>query len=323
MHIEPSMIHPELRKVGAIMRFLLPSFTERKFRLAKTGVEALKGRSSGRVQYEQLFVPRADGSRLRLCIYSPHHKQASVPGLLWLHGGGYAMGTPEQDEAFIERFIEASACVVVAPDYRLSLDAPYPAALEDSYAALLWLREHGETYGMRSDQLMVGGNSAGGGLGAGLCLHARDRGEVAIAYQILLYPMLDDRMKLPSARDNDGPVWNSKSNQLAWKLYLGNLYGREDVPIYAAPARSSDVSGLPPVCSYVGSLEPFHDEVVDYLDRLRTAGVPVSYRVYEGCYHGFDVVCPDASVSQEARAFLLDRFRLAAEQNFAAQPQGK
>lgn len=233
------------------------------------------------------------------------------------------MGTPEQDEAFIERFIEASACVVVAPDYRLSLDAPYPAALEDSYAALLWLREHGETYGIRSDQLMVGGNSAGGGLGAGLCLHARDRGEVAIAYQILLYPMLDDRMKLPSARDNDGPVWNSKSNQLAWKLYLGNLYGREDVPIYAAPARSTDVSGLPPVCSYVGSLEPFHDEVVDYLDRLRTAGVPVSYRVYEGCYHGFDIVCPDASVSQEARAFLLDRFRLAAEQNFAAQPQGK
>lgn len=206
MHINKPIIHPELRKAGALIRLLLPSFTERKFQMAKVAIRMIKGKCQSSLKYEQIYIPRGDGSLLRLCIYSPLTYYENVPGLLWLHGGGYAMGAPKQDERFIERFIKSSGCVVASPDYRLSIDAPYPAALEDSYAALLWLKEHGCKYGMRDDQIMVGGDSAGGGLAVAVSLYARDKNEVAIAFQMPLYPMLDDRMNTPSATDNDAPL---------------------------------------------------------------------------------------------------------------------
>jgi len=321
MHIDSSMIHPELRQAGALMRFVLPAFTERHFRLAKPAIQLLKGRCrSSSLKYEQVSILRGDGSRLRLCVYSPRAQRRGVPGLVWMHGGGYAMGTPEQDEGIIERFVKASGCVVAAPDYRLSLDAPYPAALQDCHDALLWLKAHGAAYGMHSDQLMVGGNSAGGGLAAALCLYARDKKEAAIAFQMPLYPMLDDRMATPSATDNDAPVWNTRSNALSWRLYLGELFGQESVPAYAAPARCRDLSGLPPACSFAGSLEPFRDETVGYMEGLRSAGIPVNYKVFEGCFHGFDAVCPGARVSQEATDFLMSNFSHAAAHYFAAQP---
>lgn len=322
MRITSSMIHPDLRKAGALIRLILPSFTERKFRLAKIAMQATKGKCRSNISYEQIYIPRADRSLLRLCVYWPLEPQANVPGLLWLHGGGYAMGTPEQDERSIVRFVR-SGCVVVAPDYRLSIDAPYPAALTDSYAALLWLKNHGSDYGVRTDQLMVGGESAGGGLAAAVTLYARDKKEVAIAFQMPLYPMLDDRMATPSATDNNAPLWNSKSNETAWRLYLGDLFGKETIPVYAAPARCKDLTGLPPACSFVGSLEPFRDETVDYLKRLRAAGSDVRYTVFEGCFHGFDIVCPRTNIAKEATDFIMMHFRYATEHYFAAQPQSR
>ncbi len=320
MHIDSSMIHPEIRKIGAVTRLLLPSFTERKFRMANAATKIIKGKCRKSLKYEQVFIARRDGSHLRLCVYSPLTCQKNVPGLLWLHSGGYAMGVPEQEEHFIARFIKSSACVVVSPDYRLSMDAPYPAALTDSYAALLWLKNHGSKYGMRDDQIMVGGGSAGGGLAAAVSLYARDKNEVAIAFQMPLYPMLDDRMDTQSATDNDAPLWNSKSNHVAWRLYLGALLGKEDVPEYAAPSRSRDLTGLPPACSFVGSIDPFHDEMIDYLERLRAAGTFVNYKVFDGCFHGFDVLCAGTKIGREARDFLMTCFRYAVEHYFAAQP---
>jgi acetyl esterase/lipase len=241
-----------------------------------------------------------------------------VPGLLWIHGGGYLIGVPEQDDAYILRFVEASGCVVVSPDYTLALDKPYPAALEDCYQALLWLKQHGTEYGMRADQLFVGGDSAGGGLAAAISLYARDKGEVALAFQMLLYPMIDDRAT-GSSVDNNAPVWNSNDNDGAWQLYLRDAYRSDEVPMYAAPGRAEDCSGLPPAFSFVGSVEPFHDETVAFMDNLTRSGVPVHFRVFDGCFHAFDQMCSETKTAGEAVDFLMESFAYAKENYFAPQ----
>jgi acetyl esterase/lipase len=257
---------------------------------------------------------------LRLLLIRPAVPRDGVAGVLWIHGGGYAIGTPEQSRATARRLVAATNCVVVLPDYRLSTQAPYPAALDDCYDALIWLRDNVAELGVAEDQLVIGGESAGGGLTAGLTLLSRDRGEVAVAFQMPLYPMIDDR-PTPSSRDNHAPVWNTATNNAAWDLYLGNLRGG-DVPAYAAPARATDFAGLPPTLTFVGDVEPFHDEVLDYVARLRAGGVPVTSAVYPGAFHGFDLVAPSAPISRQARAFLLDGFRELSATHRAAQPVG-
>jgi len=152
---------------------------------------------------------------------------------------------------------------------------------------------------------------------AAVCLYARDKGEVNIAFQLPLYPMLDDRMITASSQNNDAPVWNTASNEAAWALYLE---GVEDVPAYAAPARAEDLRGLPPVCTYVGTIEPFHDETVDFVDRLREQGVAVAFKEYEGCFHAFDMMGAGTKVGKDARAFLLENFRAAQSRYFASDP---
>ena len=271
------------------------------------------------IAFTEKRIPRNDGSKFRVGIFRSKKTQPNVPGVLWLHGGGYALGFPEQVKTRAKRLIEASNCVVIAPDYRLSVEAPYPAALEDGYTALLWMRDHAEELGIRDDQLIVGGDSAGSGLTAALSLYARDMGDVAIAFQMPLYPMLDDRMMSDSAKDNDAPVWNSQSNFNAWKLYLGDLFESSNVPPYAAPARTVDYSNLPPTVTFVGDLEPFRDETVQYVENLRKASVPVEFQVYPGCYHAFDQICPKAEVSLKAVEFLTSSFTYAVEHYFAEQ----
>lgn len=269
------MMHPELRLAGSLARLLLPDFSEGLFKVSNLILETF-GRGvdlTEEADYEEIYIDREDGSKLRLCVYTPEVKRENVPGLLWIHGGGYAMGIPEQDYAFIENFVAASGCVVAAPDYTNSTAAPYPAALNDCYAALLWLRDNGGRFGMRPDQVFVGGDSAGGGLTAAVCLLARDLGEVSVAFQMPLYPMLDDRMTTASSQNNDAPIWSSQSNEAAWKLYLGEDYGTDAVSKYAAPARETDYRGLPPALTYVGTVEPFTDETIRFVEDLRAAGV--------------------------------------------------
>lgn len=323
MHITRSMIHPELRNRGSLIRAFWPFYTERKFRFVNFVLSVVKGKCRSKLNFEQKIITRADGSNLRICIYSPLTPATDVPGLLWIHGGGYASGLPEFDEVFIRRFVEESGCVVVSPDYRLSFETPYPAALEDCYSALLWLKEHGGEYGMRPNQIMVGGDSAGGGMTAAITLFARDKKEVAIAFQMPLYPMLDDRMDTESAAGNDAPIWNSKSNYIAWKLYLGDLFGKAEIPEYAAPSRAEDYTNLPPACSFVGSLEPFRDETMAYMVKLKESGTLVHFKVFEGCFHGFDIVSPKSSVAKEAISFLMENFKYAVENYFSEQPKSK
>lgn len=337
--VPDEIIHPDLRNSGKWIRRILPYFKPSTFRKANRILKFMKGRCGKGLRYEQVWIPRDGGpgaSKLRLCIYrSPERSgdppggqssdnmfatsEASAPGLLWMHGGGYGLGIPEIDEGAFRELIRETGCVIVAPDYRLSVEAPYPAALEDCYTALLWLKNHAASLGVRDNQLMVGGFSAGGGLAAALAIYARDKGEVSIAFQMPIYPMLDDRMITGSSRENDAPVWNTRSNETGWRLYLSSLYDTDEVPAYAAPARLLDFRGLPPAFTFVGSVEPFFDETVEYMERLKAAGVPVNYKVFDGCFHAFDTVAKTSAPAIEAKKIMTDHLRYATEHYFAEQ----
>lgn len=241
-----------------------------------------------------------------------------TPGILWIHGGGYITGMAEM--IYMSRaigLVKKYGAVVVTPAYRLSWEAPYPAALEDCYAALKFLADHSDELGINSSQIMVGGESAGGGLAAALCMYARDLGEVNIAFQMPLYPMLDDR-DTDSSKDNHAPVWNTKRNHFGWKAYLGEHHG-QDVSPYAAAARQTDYSGLPPAYTFVGDIEPFYCETLTYVENLKKAGIPASVDVYPNCFHAFDMLTPMRKISKQAAAEFEKQYLYAAEHYFAEQ----
>lgn len=322
MNITYRMIDKQLRLRGFLFNLLISKSSEDKYikfmQTIKKATSGQKGKKVEGLETTEEWITREDGTKLRVCVYKPLHLKGNVPGVLWLHGGGYAQGIPELFANTYKRLIEARDCVVVAPDYRLSIEAPYPAALEDSYDTLLWMKNHAEELGIKSNQLMVGGESAGAGLTAAVTHYARDKGEVNIAFQMPLYPMIDDRMETESAKENNAPIWNSRTNGWAWKLYLGELY-EKDVPIYAAPARAVDYSNLPPAVTFVGDIEPFRDETIQYVENLKRAGVPVNFEMFEGGYHGFDIINPKAEVSKKAISFFIHSFKYAVDHYFANQ----
>lgn len=260
---------------------------------------------------------------MRVLIYRPLVLSDNVCGVLWLHGGGYAMGSPEMEIKRVEALIHTHQCVVVVPEYTLSFEALYPAALNDSYQTLVWIKDNTMSLSINPKQIMVGGASAGGGLSVALSMYARDKKEVSIAFLMPLYPMLDDRMQTNSATNNISPLWNSASNAVAWKLYLGDLLNSHQVSIYAAPSRATDFSKLPPTVTFVGDLEPFNDETLAYVSNLKKAGIPVKCEVYQGCYHAFDVINPKAEVSKKATEFFLSNFKYACEHYFAVADKEK
>ena len=321
MKFDEHLLDPEIKKEGLLGSLMKRYYSKRICKIAnKIMSKTMAGKCSNKeLRYEERWIKRKDGGKLRICIYRPKEVKKDVPGLLWIHGGGYAMGIPEMDIGFIERFIKESGCVIVSPDYRLSPEAPYPAAFEDCYAALLWLKHNAEKLGVRSNQIMVGGDSAGGGLTAALTLYARDRGTVNIAFQMPLYPMIDDRMNTDSATDNDAPVWNSELNYKGWKYYLGKDFQTDNVSKYAAPSRETDYSNLPPTCTFVGGLEPFRDETITYIENLKKAGVITHFKVFDGCYHAFEQSNPESKVAKEATTFLYDTFKYAVQHYFAEQ----
>ena len=259
---------------------------------------------------------------IRLLILRPLEKnEKPVPGVLWVHGGGYQSGSAK--DIFVTRalsLVVKFGAVLVAPDYRLSKRHPYPAALQDCWAALLYLKDHAEELGVRTDQIMVGGESAGGGMAAALCMLARDRGEVNIAFQMPLYPMLDDR-DTPSSADNHAPNWNSKRNRKAWKRYLRDAYGTDFVSYYAAPARCEDYRGLPPCYTFVGDIEPFYCETVDYVRHLQEAGIRAEVDVYPDWFHAYDLFFPAKKSVREAIARFESQVQYAIEHDFSPQRQ--
>lgn len=267
----------------------------------------------------KVVVP-ADGHQLKLLILLPKGNRQppeKTPGILWIHGGGYAVGMAGM--VFMsraKRLVTAYGAVVISPEYRLSGKAPYPAALEDCYAALLYLKAHAEELGCADDRIMVGGESAGGGLTAALCMLARDRGEVNVAFQMPLYPMLDHR-DTDSSRNNHGISWNTRRNHAAWRLYLREVEG--EIPAYASPARQTDYRNLPPAYTFVGDREPFTCETMTYIENLRKAGVPARVDVYSTGFHAFDMLLPFRRISRQAIEAFEKQYAYAAEHDRAAQ----
>lgn len=320
--IKPEDINPKVRAVGVMVRELMPYFDEEKFRKQNKILDKfLKGVwLSPSTNRKTVYLTRANGTLLRVLVITTKKRRKNsekVTGLLWLHGGGYAIGLPEQDFIYAQKFCKDGSCIAVLPDYTRSTQAPYPAALEDSYLTLRWMWKHADELGINRQQIFVGGESAGGGLCAALCLYARDKGKIPIAFQMALYPMLDDRGINKSVNDNDAPVWNTKSNTIAWQLYLKDIYGTDNVPYYAAPARATDLSNLPPLCTFVGTIEPFYDETVAYCEALRESGVAVHFKEFDGCFHAFELTAYPTSEAKEARRFLFDTFRYAQRYYFS------
>ena len=263
------------------------------------------------------------GRDIELLIFQPTKNKMpkeKTPGILWIHGGGYITGMARM--IYMSRAIDLVkkyGAVVVTPEYRLSNEAPYPAALEDCYSSLKYLKEHADELGVNSSQIMVGGESAGGGLTASLCMYARDKGKVNIAFQMPLYPMIDNQ-DTESSKDNHAPVWNTKSNHYGWKKYLGDLWGK-DVPPYAAAARQTDYSNLPPAYTFVGDIEPFYCETLTFIENLKKAGVEAEVDVYPNCFHAFDMLLPFKKVSKEAIAEFEKHYLYACDNYFKEQSE--
>jgi acetyl esterase/lipase len=232
-----------------------------------------------------------------------HRSSAATGGgpcLVNMHGGGYIAGTYEMDDALFDRWCPALGIVGVSVEYRLAPETPYPGPLEDCYRALVWTFEHAAELEIDPSRIGIRGVSAGGGLAAALALLARDRGDVSVAFQLLDCPMLDDRQLTPSSRQDGLAVWPRESNEFGWRSYLGELYGADDLPYHAAPARAVDLSGLPPAFVSVGTLDGFRDENIDYAMRLNQAGVPTELHVYPGAPHGYQLA-GDTAIGRRAR----------------------
>lgn len=219
------------------------------------------------------------------------------PALVWVHGGGLVIGSAVQEDDLCGHFADHLGIPVAAVDYRLAPEHPFPAPLDDCHDALVWLAGRDDVDPAR---IAIGGASAGGGLAAALALLARDRGEVAPAFQLLVYPMLDDRSAIRTDLDERSfRLWSRKANAFGWRSYTGRDPGDDRISGLAAPARHDDLTGLPPTWIGVGTLDLFHDEDVAYATRLRQAGVDCRLDVIDGAFHGFDRVAARTSVAKE------------------------
>lgn len=254
----------------------------------------------------------ADAPEVPIHVFRPEDKPGPLPALIWIHGGGYVMGSVAQDELKIRELSKEAGCAVIAMDYRLAPEHPFPAAIEDCYAVLKWAFENAHEIEIDKSHIAVGGASAGGGLAAGLVLLARDRREVDIQFQALIYPMIDDCNVLPADEDHpDTLIWSRECNLIGWRAYLGCEPGKKKVSIYATPYRANNLAGLPPAIILVGDLDLFLNENIVYAQRLIEAGVQTELHVYPGAYHGFNGFAPDAPVSKRCNADLISALKRA------------
>jgi acetyl esterase/lipase len=279
-------VHPDLRRIARIApRHIIGP---RTLPLVRT-LSGLTGRlqkagAPGDVE----VITLGPGAGVRL--FRPAGATEPTPALLWIHGGGYVIGDAKQDDWLCRRYSSRLGLTVASVDYRLAPEHPYPASLEDCYSALTWLAG---LPAVDRHRVVIAGASAGGGLAAALALLARGRGEVHPVFQVLAYPMLDDRSSAAGASPNHR-LWSARSNRFGWAAYLGGAD-----PEVAVPGRRVDLSGLPPAWIGVGTHDLFHDEDLAYAQRLVDAGVPCHVEVVPGAFHGFDAVARKARVSRQ------------------------
>lgn len=290
-------VHPDLRRIARIApRHIIGP---RSLPIMRS-LSAVTGRRRKPAPSEVEVITLGSGAGVRL--FRPAGATAPGPALLWIHGGGYVIGTAQQDDAQCRRFSSKLGVTVASVEYRLAPEHPYPAPLEDCYSALVWLAD---LPAVDRDRVAIAGASAGGGLAAALALLARDRGEVRPAFQLLAYPMLDDRSSATAASPHHR-LWSTRSNRFGWAAYLGDAD-----PRVAVPARRDDLAGLPPAWIGVGTHDLFHDEDLAYAGRLLEAGVPCHVEVVPGAFHGFDAVAAKAPVSRRFFESQCDSLRAA------------
>ena len=291
--MEPTPFHPELRRAA---RWLPRGLGRAWLVRLMNWLPAPSARLPAGLTVSEERVAADSPVTVRLIRAPPDGRPR--PGLLWIHGGGYVLGRASQDDALCARFAQRLGVTVVSVDYRLAPAHPFPTPVEDCFAAFDFVHREASRLQIDPARVIVGGASAGGGLAAALVLLVHDRRRPAPRFQLLVYPMLDDRTVLRDVDARQHRVWDAASNRLGWTSYLGREPGSPDVPAHAAPARRDDLSGLPPAWIGVGTNDLFHDEDVAYAERLRAAGVPASLELVEGAFHGFDQVLANAPVSR-------------------------
>lgn len=249
---------------------------------------------------------------VRVVLYRvPEQAVGRRPAVLHIHGGGYVLGVPEQNDTANRATALGLGCIVVSVDYRLAPETTWPGALEDCYAALCWMHDNAAAIGIDPARIAVAGESAGGGHAAALALYARDSGGPPICLQVLDAPMLDDRTGTSAdPHPHVGHfVWTPEKNRFGWRALLGVEPGGPDVPRAAVPARAEDLSRLPPAFVLVGALDLFLEEDLEYIRRLTRAGVAVELHVIPGAYHGFGMAqgAPQVKQANELRLHALGR----------------
>jgi acetyl esterase/lipase len=248
-----------------------------------------------RSEHRELLDPEVS-----LRIHRPRGVVGVLPGVVSMHGGGYVLGSYDMDDLRFESWCPDVGVVGISVQYRLAPECPYPGPLEDCYRGFKWAYDNAQELRLDRSRMGVYGVSAGGGLAAALALLVRDRGEMPLAFQLLEAPMLDDRQQTSSSNLDGLAVFSKQSNEFCWRAYLGERYGGLDLPYYAAPARATNLSGLPPSFISVGAVDGFRDESIDYGLRLNQAGVATELHVYPGAPHGFQMFV-GSSVARQAQ----------------------
>ena len=286
---------------------------------ARAGLEAMLGQLAAQApEFPDIEThdERVPGPKkapdIMLRVYRPQGHTGRLPVVYYIHGGGMVLGSVPGSDVYCKNLCRSVVATVVSVEYRLAPEHPYPAPLEDCYAGLLWLSENAGKLNVDAKRIAIMGDSAGGGLATGLGLLARDRKKIKIAFQALIYPMIDDRnVKSARVAKGDHYVWSRANNKHGWQAYLGRKFGTASVPVYAAPARAKNVAGLPPTYICSGDMDLFLKEDMALAGKLMAAHVPVELHIYPGAFHGFDSLAGTAEISQRATADIARALRRA------------